>query len=790
MPDPNMADSFNAYEDLFADSDPNYDTESGDLTWADMQEVGRQDLYIYQLSQKAKQRYHRMAQRDRDFWQLNRDLMRKRCLVTNCRMLYYNIYHVPEHCMECSEVLNRDDALNCRSCGPTSWFCSMDCLSKTHSLYANHCVYRMDPKYGFQFVRTVSDHIGSDFCSRCEKTASYSPVLLVSQDVTTHMNVMFCAECSSIGDALQKLHYFPARYGAVKHRYAFSTDVLDLYRTLSLLTGISMYKFIRALIHLQPELPTPFTEKMIYRAFTQVSVEFRRACTSIARLDDVGLNDLFTRCRCCPRPGEEGRLHIAADGNFSAFRHNRKNQNVDMSEMENNFFVAESRVDEYMLTEPTRKRIADDKGCSDFAALSNPNKRRFGEMDETGMFAIYDARHETPLKVMDMKKGETFSLLDLLLIEYLDGNVAQVTLYYDVCCRYKRHVEIHPDILGAAIAKFTFVIPSFHCYAHGECCIKLYYPGTNRGCGKTEGEVSERCWSYTNIFSITARDMSKLNRRVLYEDVFHYAWSNAQFKAPKVIAEKLTYVADDLELFESERESWPESDETLEQWTKDYKNVSKIPVNRVVDNDSPNEITMHNIESKIRYNRMEISHLHTLLNRRFANRTYHILILEHKKTKARMYKRSRALYSTIEKLIEQRNSLCPPYVEGIELSTLPHFHRHLDLKEVHDPKRDNWFWRDHRDPSSFEKDMKVLSYNKLLRLREELEMLRDEQNMWCTHAQMDIQRLQQHHDLGIYTAAFDCLKAREIETYRQSGLAGGLYPIDGNLPSQDPFVTP
>lgn len=357
-------------------------------------------------------------------------------------MLHYNTFYIPEDCIVCSNPLVRESALNCGTCGATAWYCDTPCLMKTHTALPLHMIYGMDPNTGRKFFCNVAEDIGGNHCKTCDRAASFSPVCLISKAATIYKNVTFCTSCSSIGDALQKLKYYPARYGAVRYRYAFSVELLDLYRTICFYSGMSMYKFIKCVLRFQSNHHPTFTERMLYRAFAQVFPEYRRACTSIERLDDLGLEDLFTRCRCCPRPGEEGRLHLAADGNFSAFRHNRKNQNVDMDDMENHFFISESVADTYAANEPKRTKVSDDKECSDFNALSNPNKRRFGEMDETGMFAIWDGRHETPLKILDMKKGEGFSLLDLLLIEYLDGNVAEVTMYYDVACRYKRHVEV------------------------------------------------------------------------------------------------------------------------------------------------------------------------------------------------------------------------------------------------------------------------------------------------------------------------------------------------------------
>lgn len=69
------------YEDICSDSDGSSD--AGDYNWNDLQEISNQDRYLYEQAQKAKHRYHQTAQRDREFWSANRELMRRRYCMTN-----------------------------------------------------------------------------------------------------------------------------------------------------------------------------------------------------------------------------------------------------------------------------------------------------------------------------------------------------------------------------------------------------------------------------------------------------------------------------------------------------------------------------------------------------------------------------------------------------------------------------------------------------------------------------------------------------------------------------------
>lgn len=144
-----------------------------------------------------------------------------------------------------------------------------------------------------------------------------------------------------------------------------------------------------------------------------------------------------------------------------------------------------------------------------------------------------------------------------------------------------------------------------------------------------------------------------------------------------------------------------------------------------------------------------------------------------------MYKRSKRLYKTIEKCLEKRNSLIVPYFEDIPETQLPHFHRHLTTQDINDPARENWFWTDHTDLSTYDQDVKVLAWQKLKRYREEMAMLRREQELWCSHAKHDLAILSTPVlDQGPFNHSFQVLQSRAKEQYRSSGFGGGLIPDD------------
>lgn len=160
------------------------------------------------------------------------------------------------------------------------------------------------------------------------------------------------------------------------------------------------------------------------------------------------------------------------------------------------------------------------------------------------------------------------------------------------------------------------MIPSFHCCAHGERCIRCYHPGVNIGSGTTEGEVSERIWAQTNMFGITTKEMVASNRRIVYEDAFLHLFKQSQQQVVKVLQSKRIEVKSKLQHMEKERILWSQTDEDLNQMTKEYQNPSALVYFQIVNTKS--EAKIHKIDSKIRNTRNEITYLYSILRKRHS----------------------------------------------------------------------------------------------------------------------------------------------------------------------------
>lgn len=363
----------------------------------------------------------------------------------------------------------------------------------------------------------------------------------------------------------------------------------------------------------------------------------------------------------------------------------------------------------------------------------------------------------------------------MLLLEYLQPeSVQEFIVYYDINCRYQAHHRLHPEILGAACSKFTFVIPAFHAYAHGLTCLRLFYPMLTRGCGKTEGEVSEREWRYTNLFAAMAKEMSSDNRHVLYEDVLLFSWFRSQRKQPMVIMFKLRNLKPELEELEDFRLSWTETDDDLDLMTANYKQ----PPRQFVTVYSKEQARIHTFDSKIRHEMMEIGGLFKAISRKWQKCKSFVLKAAHKKQRHSLQQRVVKMYAKIEGWRTQRNALVVP-VPGLQnVEDAPFYHRILEKDDIRTKERMlNWFWLGQIDVHEYEEETKVLIWEKLKRYREEFSMLKNEQKVWIEHAKMDIEHLSQNLYTGddhMRGRVLRILQNREIKAIRESGECGGL----------------
>lgn len=64
----------------------------------------------------------------------------------------------------------------------------------------------------------------------------------------------------------------------------------------------------------------------------------------------------------------------------------------------------------------------------------------------------------------------------------------------------------------------TFLVPSFHCNAHGIKCIKLYHRESHSAVGLCDGEASERNWSHLVKIEHIVKNQAAENRILQIQD--------------------------------------------------------------------------------------------------------------------------------------------------------------------------------------------------------------------------------------------------------------------------------
>lgn len=122
--------------------------------------------------------------------------------------------------------------------------------------------------------------------------------------------------------------------------------------------------------------------------------------------------------------------------------------------------------------------------------------------------------------------GETFFYPDLLLQNFFgktSSNPDSISLYYDIMCRYRPHLESRGVLPEEILQKCKYLIGQFHVLPHGGKCIREMQPYTTKGNGKVDGEALERRWATFRLHMNSFKQMSPSNRTVFMERIIWYA---------------------------------------------------------------------------------------------------------------------------------------------------------------------------------------------------------------------------------------------------------------------------
>jgi ferredoxin len=250
-----------------------------------------------------------------DFWQKNPNYYLKRWLTESSRDYLGAMYDrdappVDTQCDSCSTPT--EDIYRCISCLGCSQFCS-SCLITAHRLLPTHRTEKWNQSVwvdkslaSLGFVFNLG-HRGRP----CEKSSSYSELLLGDLNGFTMVNVRYCTHSSPVPIAkplqLIAAGIFPC--SDLKTRSAFTLLALDQYNISTTLGKTSGHKYYSILARVTKpgfpaDVPDRYRELMsVHRRFAHI-LNLRRSGTLYAQHStDVHPGDQALACIACPRPG-------------------------------------------------------------------------------------------------------------------------------------------------------------------------------------------------------------------------------------------------------------------------------------------------------------------------------------------------------------------------------------------------------------------------------------------------------------------------------------------------------
>ncbi len=109
-------------------------------------------------------------------------------------------------------------------------------------------------------------------------------------------------------------------------------------------------------------------------------------------------------------------------------------------------------------------------GCSSFRATDiRVQRNKPAILEERGIFVLLCAKHEIPLRCVDMYTGERFDYADHLVAEHLSSGYGgtKLHLFYDVACKYHKNIKV--SSIYVSLHVFTGVIETV--LGKFRCCI-------------------------------------------------------------------------------------------------------------------------------------------------------------------------------------------------------------------------------------------------------------------------------------------------------------------------------
>ncbi|CAO0794119.1 unnamed protein product [Mucor circinelloides] len=398
-----------------------------------------------------------------------------------------------------------------------------------------------------------------------------------AQKVDLYMNhwheqvVIEHCPCRGLVESLLLMQMMPS--SACTPRTGIHFGLLDYLHLLKMGSQVSNHAFADitnksiAMSQLEAREFRPLSKSILNRSYFL----YRRLVT---HSDDV-LNNTYglkhTDCYCCDHAKE--RIAVSLDGNFQLKRrsnHHPTNFSANNysspaastvsppanlfhpSSLQNSLWGTKQEVEKF---EKQDKADSNDN-CMiqelerEFKAVSERNRTMYNRYDENGVFSMTCSRHGIPLRLYDIYRGEgrKYALASIEHVLNTRQYKQPLSIMYDIACLCQSRLEAAFPLLKSEDT--LYAIPIFHAYAHNIHCQLQYNPRYIVGFGLTDGEGTERLWSYLNGFASMTRSMTSDNRHLVLTDAVVW-YKNARMREiPQIINKKFQTCSRQLLLLE------------------------------------------------------------------------------------------------------------------------------------------------------------------------------------------------------------------------------------------------
>ncbi|KAL0572308.1 hypothetical protein V5O48_009654 [Marasmius crinis-equi] len=457
------------------------------------------------------------------------------------------------------ELEARAPLFRCRYCAMGDLVCA-ECCVRRHWDIPWHFVEKWD---GVRFRKTELAEIGLKFqlnhfrgvCTSSKR--AYRRLLVLHTNGIHRVNLRFC-DCPKAIPQFQQLlrrRLYPGNLRKGRIATVATFEYLDSLHTLSLTTKGSVYDFYRGLEKMT-DATGQSLPKSRYRQLLRMVRQWRHlkmvmrsgyGQADCSDLDEQPEGMLTLRCPTCPHPGknldgdwwkslvgEKGflyRLCICVDANFRLKEQLVSSHSRDPALCDGLGYFARRKPFEAWVAENDRKADPADEisSCVPLQAVEKQQTKFSKGLRYTGVGGVACARTDMIVRIVNLNKGERYSVMDYLVGLALQSfpGLLWVLVCYDIACQWFKKLDVRaarwPETIQIAEGlQLTPAIGKLHEPGHKQVAHQKFSLNLIRGVGYTDGESLERIWAAHNALSNATKTMAPGGRQDLLELHFDF----------------------------------------------------------------------------------------------------------------------------------------------------------------------------------------------------------------------------------------------------------------------------